>query len=540
MTWLYDRRLRYPERAESLEGFGNEYEVHLDHWSQLSAAFRDAYQTVYVRGTSRMLIVCGPQGSGKSLFCQCLLKHHAQTLRGLSQAPGEVIPDREKNLWHLLVVDREEDQKQTILLTTPVTVVKTVSLGQGWLEELRRWGREDQSRVRIVLIDNFQRERFLSELAGISLEAYSLRRDSGEESGMLSLVAQSIDTIARGDLQRTLFLCLSNDQPLMEQLVEAVRREFQELPRLHALPHPAPKEKERIVRRNLNRLNPMSYWYCLDRADGEELRPAYLALRGNEGIGRVYECVEGGIAERRAGAPANKNRLTIVTLGATPAAVADEHDAVWVNHPPKCIGTGAHVAMWEFPRFARPLPARNPVDQRRCDLFDSEFLVRWITLDMALTKALVTASPTPGDAGEAVLDLIVGDGGDRVGAIDALNNRPELATDDPTWSASFRAQGSGRAGPYETALRARFTARSLSYSTALPNFADVRPDVTVAPYVPCELHLAASDDPKDLRAALKRTCHVVEFTSFLREGMAGLDEYLLKKIVNYATLLEEV
>lgn len=155
------------ERAEALgEGF-DDYRVHLGHWPELAQAFRDAYQPVWVRAMSRVLLVCGPQGSGKSLFCRRLAQDHAATLKALER-DGTVTPDLENNLWHLLVVDRKDNAAEVIAETTRQTEIRPIRERTGWLDDLTRWGQENKSKVRVLVFDNFHRERFLSERLGVS------------------------------------------------------------------------------------------------------------------------------------------------------------------------------------------------------------------------------------------------------------------------------------------------------------------------------------------------------------------------------------
>jgi hypothetical protein len=407
--WLYDRRLLYPERAEALGDDFADYRVTLEHWSALSKAFRDAYQPVWVRKMSRVLIVCGDQGSGKSLFCRRLAMDYESTRKAL-QASRTCAPDLANNLWHLLVVDPHDraPPEEAIEVTTRDTSIRTVQEHAGWLDELRQWGKADTSRVRVVVFDNFHRERFLADLAGVPIDVYVQRREAGQESGLLPLVAQSLVDLARKDLLRAVFVCLANDRPLMEQLVRAIEREHRELPQLHATPQPPAPIKEKIVRSNLNRLNNISYWYSLDRAAPDARVQVRDAITGSDGVGRVYELVEQGVALPRSGAPTTPNRLTLVTLGSSPGAVSAKIKASWERLPPKVLHSGQSLGEWVFTRgFARALPARDPDTRRRGELFDSEFNVRWIALGMGATRALVGTPGAPGDLGGMLLDAIL-------------------------------------------------------------------------------------------------------------------------------------
>lgn len=328
----------------------------------------------------------------------------------------------------------------------------------------------------------------------------------------------------------------------MESLVEDIRREHYELPALCAVPLPEAREKERIVRTNLNRLNAVSYWYCLDRATPDARRPVRSALVGREGVGRVYQLVEDGIARPRPGAPATPNRLTVVTLGSHPAEVSAKLTATWESTPPEAVHVGSQVGAWTFRGgFARALGAKDPSQKWRCELFDSEFTVRWIALGMKATRALVESPPGQDGAVTTLLALVTGDeSGLTAEALVALDEGFALGDDEPAWGDEFRARGQGRSQGYEAALREHMRAMSLPYSTAMPAHPALRPDVTIAPYAPCALSEAEGDEDDELRDALRRRCHAVEFTSHLREGLDRIDGYLLDKVIGYAMMLEEL
>jgi hypothetical protein len=71
MTTLY-QSLLFPNRAENLD-LDSSYDVWLEHWKELSSAFRELFQNVYdgtgpsVQASGRILFVHGEQGTGKTI-----------------------------------------------------------------------------------------------------------------------------------------------------------------------------------------------------------------------------------------------------------------------------------------------------------------------------------------------------------------------------------------------------------------------------------------------------------------------------------------
>jgi len=104
----------------------------------------------------------------------------------------------------------------------------------------------------------------------------------------------------------------------------------------------------------------------------------------------------------------------------------------------------------------------------------------------------------------------------------------------------FCDAGQGRSKDYERVLASRFGA----YSHGLAVWGSLRPDVIFDEYRPCAVTMASAPDPAALgeaiKKAIRRECHVAEFTAHLQSDLRGLGEYLRKKVLNYADLLESV
>src|SRR5690606_29132258 len=108
-------------------------------------------------------------------------------------------------------------------------------------------------------------------------------------------------------------------------------------------------------------------------------------------------------------------------------------------------------------------------------------------------------------------------------------------TDDvEAFMKGFREAGQGRSRAYEPPLASRFG----TYSRGLAVMGSVRRDVIFGESRPCAVTEAGAADAKAIEKAIRRGCHVAEFTAHLQSGLRGLAEYLREKVRVYANLLE--
>lgn len=305
--------LLFPERAEYLEQSQFvRYHIHLEHWRELSAEFRHAFEAVYVRRSARILLVHGEQGTGKTLFTQ-------RVERDFQRLKERSVDDEHQNLWIVLAGGNDGDRtvSEQAAKSTELKRIKAMS---GWLDDARNFAQANTSPMRVFVIDDVNKDVFIREWAGLQPGEYTRLKADGHLDTVVESVAQRLVEDCRGDFQRSLFVLLSNDQHLLERLHEQLERSHAGLARRLALPLPKPDLKEKIVRINTNRLNRWSYWYCLDRGGPEEKKRAYEILRGDRGFKDSFEAIDRAFAVRsgRSGRPANKNLLTLVTLGVDP------------------------------------------------------------------------------------------------------------------------------------------------------------------------------------------------------------------------------
>lgn len=534
--------LLFPERAEYLQQpqFGR-YQIHLEHWRELSVEFRRAFEAVYMRRSARILLVHGEQGTGKTLFTQ-------RVERDFQRVKNRDVDDEHQNLWTVLAGGDDGD-KTVSAQAVKGTVLSRIKAMSGWLEEARNFARANASLMRVFVLDDVNKDVFIREWAGLQPGEYTRLKADGHLDTIIESVAQRLVEDCRGDFQRSLFVLLSNDQHMLERLHEQLERSHAGLARRLALPLPKPDLKEKIVRTNTNRLNRWSYWYCLDRGGPEEKRRAYETLRGDQGFKDSFEAIDRAFAASgdRPGRPANKNLLTLVTLGVDPLIIKsylDDHDL-----EPNEASEGNHVAAWFFRKqWASKLAQDDEEYARRAALLESEFALRWVGIDMrALWRLCKAAEDDPTCTKLMAFMRIFPSIGEQRPVKDA---REHLARDvdqaiaalDQTddfhqFEAQFRGAGQSRSRDYEGPIARRF---DLELSRGLVVLPSIRPDIKIAEYEPCTVTSAASSDKEAIEAAIKRSCHVIELTAHLRADLRGLDNYIRDKVGVYASLLETV
>ena len=543
MSSLYEVVLLFPEKAENLGQF-SAYDVDLQHWKKLSSAFQQTFRTVYERGSSAVLLVHGAQGTGKTLFSMRLEQDFHAASRGALEPGGN-------NLWHHLVGE-DPPTRATIERATQASHLQRVEPTGGWLSSQRNFAKVDkQSRVRIFVIDDATRAVFLHEWAGLSYAEYLDLKARGHDAVALTSVAERLVEDCRGDFKRSIFLLLSNNAERMKQLKLYIDQSHRGLASELELPLPAPEEKERIIRKNINRLNRVSYWFCLDAAPKREREAVYEVLHDEDkGFTDSFVAVDQAFRTdvKRTGRPANRNLITLVTLGAPPGvakAFIDERGLDAIEHH-----RSAHFGIWWMKQhWASTLyEGSDPELSRRAKMVESEFSLRWVTLDMTATYALYLPQERLDDLGERLLEIIRFFPSiakpDQVDAHRADCARLDAALDADPWSpsdlSSFEEQlqnlGQRRSVLYERALLQRLG----SYGQGFKVFPEVRPDHIADEYRPCAVTAARSKDPAAISDVIRRTCHAIEFTSHLRSDLEGLDKYILQKVERYALLLESV
>jgi hypothetical protein len=542
MNTLYEQLLLFPDRAENLGQYST-YDVDLAHWKTLSALFRDKFRSVYERGSSAVLMVHGAQGTGKTLFSRRLADDFEKA------AKGAIDPDR-KNLWHTLVGE-DPMARATIEAATRESVLRRVSPSSEWLATQRTFVKDDTHRVRIFVLDDAHKDVFMREWAGLSQADYLGFKERKADHIALASVAERLVEDCRGDFVRSIFLLLSNDSARMAALKNHMDESHVGLATVLELPLPDAATKEQIIRKNTNRLNRMSYWYCLDAAGKDERSAAYDVLTDNsKGFTESFHAIDKALRssnETRPGRPANRNQITLVTLGTpvgTAKAFLEDQDLAFEEHH-----RGSHVGVWWMrDRWASALYEGNDQEiSRRARMLESEFWLRWVALNIRSTFALCQP-PSLDDVGQRILGLIqfvpsigkpddVKKHSDAAARLDAEVDAVLVSTNElDTFEQQFASLGQRRSSLYEPAIMKRLP----DYGRGFADFPLVKPDFIASEYRACAVTAAPSRFASDITAAIRRSCHAIEFTAHLQSDMAGLAEYLLEKVGRYGLLLESV
>lgn len=274
MATLTYQGIVYPDRAESIRDFPS-YRVFLDHWNNLSTALGERFEGVVLRGESRVLAVHGEQGRGKTLFAQQLAKDFETTKTSL-RTGIPISHFEESNLWHRIAGGLENDP---ILVSRATSGTDCIHIedDDDWLKTLLPKLDGNRTRNFIIIADNAERSYFRRGFVELGLSEYLSLQD---QPHFLTMVAQRLVNLCRTTMSRCLFVALSNDQSFLTGLQSAVEAQHEGLFEVLPLPVPGARDKEAIVRINTNRLNRISYWYCLDKAGPEEKRAVFSALDG--------------------------------------------------------------------------------------------------------------------------------------------------------------------------------------------------------------------------------------------------------------------
>jgi hypothetical protein len=555
MADLYDE-LEFPARAEYLEQYEN-YQVDITHWKALAEQFQKTFRQVYARRSAAVLLVHGPQGSGKSMFSARLAQDYARTQKGASA------PDLRQNLWHVLVATDKPDE-QAIDDATKSTMLKLVDeqKTQNWLEELKGFAKSDASRVRVIVCDDMQKDSMMRPWTELTPKEFYEARQAGPDA-IVAFLAERLNNACRHEFQRSLFVMLSNDRAWVDSLHNHLERWFQGLSTVLTLPVPAPPRLEQIVRINTNRLNRVSYWYCLDAAQAEQRQKVRQVLMEGSGFTSSFHAVSQSLdaASRRTGRPGNPNVLTLVTLGSEFAEVQTFLSEREIETEQGHGSNPQHVGIWEMRgQWASKMVRKRDRDfLRRAKMLESEFMLRWVSLDMTATCALVRP-PAPADLGGELLSLIsrrpsIGTPNaardawrSECVALDAKLDKPPFSPQEVNELAeNFKNLGQRRSTVYEPAIQLRAGAAK-HFGRGFAVYPSLKPDLIVedagpprhGEYTVCALTNASSDDSKEIADALRRTGHAVEFTAFLRENLEGLEDYVRGKIERYGEMLESV
>ncbi|WP_163853631.1 hypothetical protein [Paenibacillus elgii] len=305
-------RILYPDRAEQIRQnaiLRKGYRVFLDHWPNFIEFLKQSYERVAARQASYALSIYGPQGVGKTLLADKIKTDFYDTKEAIGNQNIEYDPN---NLWHILSSGYNKDIN-LIKTATLNTELFDASDNVNWVETVSNWSKTQPTRAKIVILDNAERAYFGAGLAGIDEPSYSAKK---EVSSMTVHIAQQFVRLARSDIRGSLFIILGNDEEFLSTFQKTCENQHRGMVAFKPLPLPSSKDKETIVRINVNRLNKVSYWSCVDKSGPEKKSELYDTLKSAATFPDTFSAVDDAFAEAqsRQGRPANKCILSLVLL----------------------------------------------------------------------------------------------------------------------------------------------------------------------------------------------------------------------------------
>lgn len=524
----------FPDRAESIPNFPS-YRVFLDHWNGLSTALGERFEGVALRGESRVLAVHGEQGRGKTLFAQQLAKDFDATRVNFRSSTG-TLPFEESNLWHRIAGGLEKDPALVWRATNSAECIH-IEDEENWLTGLLPRLEGNKSRNFIVIADNAERTYFRRGLVELGLSEYLAVQDQPQ---FLTMVAQRLVHLCRTKMSRCLFVALSNDQSFLTGLQSAVEAQHEGLFEVLPLPAPGARDKETIVRINTNRLNQISYWFCLDKAGPDEKKAVYSALNGADSFPASFRAVNNAIRRAtpaRTGRPAKKNVISLIalcnaeTLPNNDSALGDV-DAVEID-----------ISWFRSVKYRLNWAKLAIADERERGLLESEWQFRAVYLGNPFVRSLLSNDMASHSVQlRRLLDGLkpVYGPGTLSTTRDAVKaNARSLSAgwiDDPTVDvADFWARGQARSTIYEPRLSTLIP----EYNRSSAGFLTYRPDAAITAFHPCSILNFMSDDQTEINAAIRRDAHVFEFSAFAEPTPAAIQTYLKGKLINYVKITQE-
>lgn len=534
-------RIIYPERAEYLsEQKYRTYKVFLSHWDSLSSKIKSNFEETHLRRVSKTLIVYGAQSTGKTLLANKLSQDFKATTDGL-QSSSAVAYD-ESNIWHRTVSGFGKNS-ELVAENTRTTALLHIEDDKDWIAKTKQFCGSNTGRTALVIADNCERDYFIQGLLGLTdLDFLKI----GRTSELIRSAAQKFAALCRGDLRGAMLLMFTNDDLFAQAFESAVNTQHEGLVEATAMPMPSARDKETVIRVNTNRLNPFSYWYCLDRAGIDEKKNAYRTLTAAPsatspgGYKAAFEAIDRAIQRAtpsRIGRPPKKCLLTFFVLIDTDD-VQGLADSFGLGTYSRNVNNNALV---DVITYADDWTSTLQFgDERQRKLLQSEWNLRVVIVGNQFVSALLPGTQRP--LIRRLIDsvLVYHGPGTQNHTIDGHKRTIDtdvaaLAALPYDNNAAFWALGQVRSGQYESELRVILP----QYSTSRQGFMHYLPDYSPEPYRPCELSSSASDADSNINDAIRRSAVACEFTSIKDPSSSQLQTYLDRKLPNYVDVMQE-
>lgn len=538
MTSVTYARILFPDRAEDMRGNPQlkGYRIFLSHWPQLISFLKTSYERVVTRHASYALILYGPQGIGKTLLADKLQFDFQKTKEGVC---GGSIPFDQNNLWH--IISGSLKNTVDVINATNRSEILDCTDKDDWVNEVEKWANNNKDRTKIVILDNAERAYFGAALAKLSPGEYLSQKDNPH---MFEHIAQQFIRLARTQLRGTLFLILGNNHEMLSKFHETCESQHRGMVVFNELPLPSGVEKESIVRINVNRLNRVSYWYCVDKSGPDNKEELYEKLRGTSTFPDAFSAVDEAFTESqiRQGRPANKCLLTLAVLTkdfsnnlSIAECLSGRNDTIKFKHEV------AELYIIPDNYCQKVLPSYR--DEAK--MLESEFTLRLLVLSNLWIQKILSGNPVHERLSLDCLNALLIH--PRIGlqekarieieakqkeTCDALLNIPggELQLDKNFWPL-----GAVRAAKYESVLKRYYE----GYNHAFFRGFSKRPDILIESYEPCSVLRSRSNTSADINVAISRKCHSVEVTAQINATSESVVSYLANKLTNYIELVKE-
>ncbi len=529
------QRIVYPERAESLadDSLFSGYRIFLDHWNEITSYLKDSYEVLRTRRASKGLIIFGQQGCGKSVLASKITGDFQRTKNSLKETTTTYDPD---NIWHRISGGgSERSHISNVNEATKATVILQVENKKNWIADAEELVKGNSDRACLVIADNCEKDYFLKGLLGISDEAYL---QHGRTATALRAAAHRFVELCRGSLSGCFFVFFTNDEDFAVAFDTYVNGLHKGLIDIRDLKMPSEAQKESIVRINVNRLNPFSYWLCIDRAGPHEKSAMWRTLKSAETFPATFQAVDNAInssTRNRQGRPARKSVLNafvfisgtnLVTAFGSQADVGDFDDIY--------VGQSFRVRIYRSEWGAIFGAGRDHL------MLSSEWCLKVILANDSAVAALLAGSPLA----KLLVEQATSYHGPGAHKVTRQSYKDDLAALDAQIVAGFSTpdnsdfwgKGGLRNHLYEAKLKQFFP----SYNTKSGGFLSARPDLVLANYKPCSVLSATTDAVDAVNSAIRREGNAVEFTAIKDFSFSKLVTYLRdQKIGNYISATQE-
>lgn len=525
-------RIIYPERAEYLnENKFSDYKIFLDHWREITTKLKSNYEESHLRRVSKSLFIYGEQSTGKTLLAKKLAKDFQKTYDKLPNVDYD-----DKNMWHRLVSGFGRSTS-LIAENTPLTAVLHIEDQPNWIESAKTFCGSNTNRTCIIIADNCERDYFVQGILGIDDRDFL---QIGRTDALIRSASQKFVALCRSELRGAMIILFTNDDIFALTFEEAVNQQHSGLVEIAHLPLPSAGDKEAIVRINTNRLNPFSYWYCLDRAGIDEKKRVYSSFHSKTGFKDSFESVDMAIQRAtpsRVGRPPRKCLLSLFVMTNSNDVSSLINSLGFTNAEPNI---NAHMLL-DIQTVKSGWAGRLGLTNREASLLESEWNFRIIVAGNQFVSTLLLSSPSSFQI-KNIIDLSLTHHGpgtrqDTLSAyrdsMDSLLNH--LATLPPGDNTTFWAAGQIRAHDYERKLRIFYP----NYNTSTPGFLQYRPDLTLESYSPCHITSSTSDSDEHINDKIRRHALVCEFTASKEFSLLALQSYMSRKLPNYVEILQE-